>query len=157
RPGSWSRTSWSDASISAPSSRATSSTTCRLPPSGGPPGAARRAARPSAPNLPTGAPHHRRQARDRVSRMPPAACHRPTFFALFATFPVGLVFLPGCLERRIRVITDPPGATVWLNDTEIGRSPTDTSFTFFGAYDVRVAKPGYETLNTTKKAVAPWY
>lgn len=68
-----------------------------------------------------------------------------------------LLLLPGCLQRRIQVTTDPAGATVWLNDTEIGRSPTDTSFTFFGTYDVRVAMEGYETLNTTKEAVAPWY
>jgi hypothetical protein len=55
------------------------------------------------------------------------------------------------------VTTDPAGAAIWLNDTEIGRSPTDTSFTFFGTYDIRVAKDGYETLNTTRTAVAPWY
>ena len=65
--------------------------------------------------------------------------------------------LPGCLQRRIRVVTDPPGATVWLNDVEIGRSPAETGFTFFGEYDVRAAKDGYQTQNTTRKAVPPWY
>lgn len=76
----------------------------------------------------------------------------------FATLPLCLfLFLPGCLQRRIQVTTDPAGASVWLNDTELGRSPTDTSFTFFGTYDVRIAKEGYETLTTTREAVAPWY
>jgi hypothetical protein len=74
-----------------------------------------------------------------------------------AALVVALFALPGCLERRIRVVTDPPGAMVTLNDAQIGRSPAETDFTFFGRYDVRVAKEGYETLATTKKAVAPWY
>jgi hypothetical protein len=65
--------------------------------------------------------------------------------------------LSGCLQRRIRVVTNPPGATVWLNDTEIGQGPTETAFTFFGGYDVRIAKEGYHTLTTTRDAVAPWY
>lgn len=74
-----------------------------------------------------------------------------------ATLSLLLVSLPGCLERRIRIVTDPPGALVTLNDAQIGRSPAETDFTFFGRYDVRVAKEGYKTLNTTRKAVAPWY
>jgi hypothetical protein len=61
----------------------------------------------------------------------------------------------GCIQRSIRVDSQPQGALVYLNDVEVGRTPTTVPFTFYGVYDVRLEKAGYETLNTTEKAVAP--
>ena len=29
----------------------------------------------------------------------------------------------GCLERTIKVTTEPEGAVVWINDVEVGRTP----------------------------------
>jgi len=63
--------------------------------------------------------------------------------------------LTGCLERRIRVTSEPPGALVWLNDREIGRTPVETSFTFHGDYDVRLELEGYEPVHTDRVAHAP--
>ncbi|GJM18929.1 MAG: hypothetical protein DHS20C14_11420 [Phycisphaeraceae bacterium] len=63
--------------------------------------------------------------------------------------------LTGCIERRIRVTSEPPGAIVWLNDREIGRTPVETSFTFHGDYDVRLALPGHEPIHTERRAKAP--
>ena len=34
-----------------------------------------------------------------------------------------LIGLTGCVERRIWIDTDPPGALVWLNDAQLGRTP----------------------------------
>lgn len=65
--------------------------------------------------------------------------------------------LGGCLERTIRVTTDPPGAMVWLNDVEIGRSPAEARFKFHGVYDVRIEMPGHEPIHEGREAVAPWY
>ncbi len=65
--------------------------------------------------------------------------------------------LGGCIERRIQVTSDPPGATVWLNDVEIGTTPTEADFRYFGTYDVRLRKAGYEPLATKRKAEAPFY
>lgn len=65
--------------------------------------------------------------------------------------------LTGCLHRRIFVTSDPPGATVYLNDVEIGRTPVEVDFTYFGVYDVRLRKPGYEPIATSEKASAPVY
>ncbi len=65
------------------------------------------------------------------------------------------LLLPGCVDRKIRVTSDPPGATVWLNDVEIGRTPAEADFTFYGRYDVRLEKDGYEPLWTSRKAGAP--
>ncbi len=73
----------------------------------------------------------------------------------FALLLVGLVVLPGCLERRIQVTSEPPGATVWLNDVEVGRTPLKTGFKYYGTYDVRVRKDGYEPIWTPRTANTP--
>ena len=63
--------------------------------------------------------------------------------------------LGGCLERTVTVTSEPPGAVVWLNDVEVGRTPVKTAFTYYGVYDVRLRREGYEPLNTSKNAKAP--
>lgn len=65
--------------------------------------------------------------------------------------------LGGCLQRRIFVTSEPDGAIVWINDQEVGRTPLDTGFTFYGTYDVRVRKEGYEPVSGPRDARAPWY
>ena len=62
--------------------------------------------------------------------------------------------LTGCVERRLFITSDPPGALVHLNDVEVGRTPLEVDFVYFGTYDVRVEKQGYEPLLTSAK-VAP--
>jgi hypothetical protein len=63
--------------------------------------------------------------------------------------------LAGCLERRVSIASDPPGATVWVNDVEVGNTPTEMEFTYFGVYDVRVEKAGFEPLHAKAKLEAP--
>lgn len=63
--------------------------------------------------------------------------------------------LPGCVDRKIRITSEPPGARVWLNDIEIGTTPAEADFRFYGRYDVRLEKPGYEPCSTDAKANAP--
>jgi len=41
-------------------------------------------------------------------------------------------------QRVIRVTSDPPGARVWLNDTEIGVTPAEAAARFPGASDGRL-------------------
>ncbi|MCB9838345.1 MAG: PEGA domain-containing protein [Phycisphaeraceae bacterium] len=65
--------------------------------------------------------------------------------------------MTGCLHRRIFIASDPPGATVHLNDVEVGRTPVEVDFTYFGVYDVRLSKPGYEPIVTSENAKAPVY
>ena len=61
----------------------------------------------------------------------------------------------GCVERRIYIDSDPPGARVFVNDADVGVTPVELDFTYFGTYDVRLHKPGYEPLVTTAEAEAP--
>lgn len=68
-----------------------------------------------------------------------------------------LALLAGCVERTIKITSQPAGAVVYLNDEEVGRTPTEVRFTFYGDYGVILRKEGYETLSTHKKINAPWY
>lgn len=76
-------------------------------------------------------------------------------FPVIALLP--FLLLPSCVNRKIRVTSEPPGATVWLNDVEIGRTPAEADFTYYGRYDVRLEMDGYEPLWTDRKAYAPFW
>ncbi|MGY8753081.1 MAG: PEGA domain-containing protein [Phycisphaerales bacterium] len=56
--------------------------------------------------------------------------------------------LLGCVKRTILVTTNPPGALVWVNDREVGRTPVSFPFTFHGEYDVRIERVGNEPIMT---------
>ncbi len=72
---------------------------------------------------------------------------------------IPLLMLPllctGCVRRTISIVSTPPGALVWLNDREVGRTPIEVEFLYYGTYDVRIVKDGYEPLITSGKADAP--
>jgi hypothetical protein len=68
-----------------------------------------------------------------------------------------LVVVSGCVERQLTINTKPQGALVILNDEEIGTSPVTVSFNWYGDYDVRISKDGFETLKTHRRLKGPWY
>ena len=55
------------------------------------------------------------------------------------------------------VMSNPPGATVYLDDKEIGRTPFSTNFNHYGKREFRVVKQGYETKTELVPVRAPWY
>jgi len=63
----------------------------------------------------------------------------------------------GCVRRSLTVKSDPPGALVYLNGVEVGRTPMTRDFTWYGTYDVVLRKEGYETLKKRGKVIAPWW
>lgn len=69
----------------------------------------------------------------------------------------GLVtaLLAGCVERKLTLNTEPQGAIISLNDQQVGTSPVTVSFNWYGNYQVRITKDGYETLDTSRKLKAP--
>lgn len=71
------------------------------------------------------------------------------------TLLAALAVLPGCLQRTLTITSTPPGALVWVNDIEVGITPLDIDFTFYGGYDVRVRREGYEPVFEHKKIKAP--
>ena len=78
-------------------------------------------------------------------------------FTRLALCLVASLHLTGCVERKLTINTEPQGALVTLNDEEIGESPTTVNFQWYGDYNVRISKEGYETLNTHRQLKSPWY
>lgn len=68
-----------------------------------------------------------------------------------------VVLCSGCVRRTIMITSEPPGVLVWVNDREIGRTPVDIDFEFYGVYDVRLELAGYEPMMTFGKAAPPWW
>ena len=63
----------------------------------------------------------------------------------------------GCVRRTLMITTEPSGALLWLNDREVGRTPVEVDFDYYGTYDVRLEQDGYEPMMTSGKADAPWW
>ena len=68
-----------------------------------------------------------------------------------------LLVLGGCVERTMKIDSDPQGARVLLNDEEVGVTPAKLSFLWYGDYDVILRKDGFETLKTHYRLDPPWY
>ncbi len=66
-----------------------------------------------------------------------------------------VLVLTGCVERKLTIVTEPEQAVVWLNDEEIGVTPVTVNFNWYGDYNVRIEKPGYEILNTHRLLERP--
>lgn len=66
--------------------------------------------------------------------------------------------LTGCgVHRSVSVTSNPPGALLYLNGLEVGRTPVTRDFKWYGVYDVELRKEGYETLKTTGQLHTPWW
>jgi hypothetical protein len=63
----------------------------------------------------------------------------------------------GCVQQKLTVDSTPPGALVYLNGQEVGRTPMTRQFTWYGDYDVELRKEGYQTLKTHAPIIAPWW
>lgn len=63
----------------------------------------------------------------------------------------------GCVRRRLTVRTNPPGALVYVDNQQIGTSPCSVDFTYYGTREIRMVKPGYETLTVNQPIPTPWY
>jgi len=72
----------------------------------------------------------------------------------------GLLFCAaasGCVQRRLLICSNPPGALAYVDDYEIGTTPISTNFTYYGQRKIRLVKDGYETLTVTQPVPTPWY
>ncbi|MCC7476293.1 MAG: PEGA domain-containing protein [Pirellulales bacterium] len=63
----------------------------------------------------------------------------------------------GCVRRRLNVRTNPPGALVYVDNQQIGTTPCSVDFTYYGTREIRLIKPGYETLTVNQPIPTPWY
>lgn len=63
----------------------------------------------------------------------------------------------GCVQRRLTIRSNPPGALVYIDNYQIGTTPVSTDFIYYGEREIRLVKDGYETLVVRQKIPAPWY
>jgi hypothetical protein len=63
----------------------------------------------------------------------------------------------GCVRRRMTVRTNPPGATVSVDNQVIGTTPAASSFVYYGTREFRVEKDGYRTETIMRRFDPPWY
>jgi len=63
----------------------------------------------------------------------------------------------GCVERKLYIRTEPEGAIVSVNGTELGASPVSWKFQHYGTVRVTLRKAGYETEQRIVKLKTPWY
>ena len=63
----------------------------------------------------------------------------------------------GCVRRRFNVRSNPPGALVYVDNQQIGTTPCSVDFIYYGTREVRLVKPGYETLTVNQPIPPPWY
>jgi hypothetical protein len=105
-------------------------------------------------NLP-GPPSRRRLAlvrSDIGSILPAVRCSGIQWLLLLVLF---CIACGGCVRRSITIESDPPGALVYLNSQEVGRTPMTRDFTWYGRYDLQLRMEGYETLKTTANVRPP--
>ncbi len=63
----------------------------------------------------------------------------------------------GCVRRRLNVRTNPPGALIYVDNQVIGTTPCGVDFTYYGTREIRLVKPGFETLSINQPIPTPWY
>ena len=68
-----------------------------------------------------------------------------------------LLLSAGCVKRTLSITTTPSNALVWLNDREVGRTPLEIEFLYYGEYDVRIQHMDSESLMTTRWVKSPWW
>ncbi|MFM9059822.1 MAG: PEGA domain-containing protein [Planctomycetaceae bacterium] len=68
-----------------------------------------------------------------------------------------LALAAGCVQRRMTIRSNPPGALVYVDDYQIGTTPVSHDFVYYGTRKVRLVKDGYETLTVRQPIPLPWY
>ncbi|MGO9114122.1 MAG: PEGA domain-containing protein [Thermoguttaceae bacterium] len=63
----------------------------------------------------------------------------------------------GCVERRMIIRTNPPGALAYVDDNEVGLTPVAISPIYYGNRKIRLVKDGCETLTLIQSVPPPWY
>ena len=68
-----------------------------------------------------------------------------------------LLMLTGCVHRSLTIRTEPPGASVYMNDEFKGQTPLTYDFVWYGWHRVLVRKDGFQRIDDRKQLRAPVY
>jgi hypothetical protein len=89
-----------------------------------------------------------------------SSLRRPALCSLlFGVVMVSAAALPAeaIVRRRLNVNSNPQGALVYVDNQQIGTTPCSVDFTYYGTREIRLIKPGFETLTVNQPIPAPWY
>ncbi len=67
---------------------------------------------------------------------------RPAAFLL----PLAALLGACSTQRTITILSDPPGATVWMDGKDRGTTPVTLPFVYYGDAEVRLEKEGYQSI-----------
>ncbi|MEQ8763596.1 MAG: PEGA domain-containing protein [Planctomycetota bacterium] len=65
--------------------------------------------------------------------------------------------LCGCVERKLLLRSDPPGAEVSLDGTVVGQTPLDLPFVYYGGRRVTMRLEKHKAKSELIEVSAPWY
>lgn len=82
---------------------------------------------------------------------------RPAPRNLILALAIVMITSLGCVRRRMTVRTNPPGATVSIDNQIVGTTPAATSFVYYGTRNIRIEKDGYQTETILQRFNPPWY
>src|SRR3990172_531747 len=77
--------------------------------------------------------------------------------ATLALLAIGMLLPAGCVRRRLAIRSNPLGAMVFVDNQQIGTTPCSVDFTYYGTREIRLVKPGFETLTVNQPIPTPWY
>jgi len=61
------------------------------------------------------------------------------------------------VERKLTILSDPPGAMVWLDGQPIGKTPITVPFAFYGTREISLYYARYQAYTTMQEVPCPWY
>jgi len=73
---------------------------------------------------------------------------------------ISLIFIfvnAGCVERKLIIKSNPPGADVYFNNNHIGKTPVNFDFKWYWTHKVELKKEGYKTVTNYETIKAPPY
>ena len=74
----------------------------------------------------------------------------PAWFLIFG-------LCPACVERKLFIRSDPPGAEVCLSGRKAGQTPLTVPFDYYGTRDVEMRLDGCKAVRKHVEVPAPWY
>lgn len=63
--------------------------------------------------------------------------------------------LTGCIRQLATITSDPPCAKTYVNGVYRGETPVEVPYNWNWYYDIKLEKPGYETLVARERFYAP--
>jgi hypothetical protein len=84
---------------------------------------------------------------------------RSAVYSLLAVAILGAIGEPAhaIVRRRLNINSNPQGALVYVDNQQVGVTPCSVDFTYYGTREIRLIKPGFETLTVNQPIPTPWY